>query len=320
MATIELTESDFEQTITGKDIVLVDYWAEWCGPCRQFAPVYEEASERHPDVVFAKVDTEAEQQIAAAAQITSIPTLMAFREGVLVFSQPGALPAQALDQVIEGVKGLDMTEVHAQVAAQPSSRGPAGAGLTQQPDPVRSERKGPGMELNPDEMQAIVKRLKRAQGQIGGILKMIDDGRECQDIVTQLAAVSKAVDRPGSPSSRSACASASSTPTPTRWTSTPWRSSSSRWREGVVVTARPVSTSAADWDRRYGGADLVWSAEPNVWVRELCEGLLPGWALDVAAGEGATRSGGRAGVGCRGHRLLGRRRRAHGRDRRPPPR
>ena len=118
MATIELTESDFEQTVTGKDIVLVDYWAAWCGPCRQFAPVYEEASERYPDVVFAKVDTEAEQQIAAAAQITSIPTLMAFREGVLVFSQPGALPAQALDQVIEGVKGLDMTEVHAQVAAQ----------------------------------------------------------------------------------------------------------------------------------------------------------------------------------------------------------
>lgn len=118
MATIELTESDFEQTIAGKDIVLVDYWAEWCGPCRQFAPVYEEASERHPDVVFAKVDTEAEQQIAAAAQITSIPTLMAFREGVLVFSQPGALPAQALDQIIEGVKGLDMTDVHAQVAAQ----------------------------------------------------------------------------------------------------------------------------------------------------------------------------------------------------------
>ncbi len=118
MATIELTESDFEQTITGKDIVLVDYWAEWCGPCRQFAPIYEEASERHPDVVFAKVDTEAEQQIAAAAQITSIPTLMAFREGVLVFSQPGALPAQALDQIIDGVKGLDMTEVHAQVAAQ----------------------------------------------------------------------------------------------------------------------------------------------------------------------------------------------------------
>ncbi len=118
MATRDLTDADFEQAVTSEDIVLVDFWAEWCGPCRQFAPIYEEASERHPDVVFAKVDTEAEQQIAAAAQITSIPTLMAFREGVLVFSQPGALPAAALDQVIDGVKGLDMTEVHAQVAAQ----------------------------------------------------------------------------------------------------------------------------------------------------------------------------------------------------------
>ena len=114
-----VTDASFEADVLKADApVLVDYWAEWCGPCRQFAPIYEEASERHPDVVFAKVDTEAEQQIAAAAQITSIPTLMAFREGVLVFSQPGALPAQALDQIIDGVKGLDMTEVHAQLARQ----------------------------------------------------------------------------------------------------------------------------------------------------------------------------------------------------------
>ena len=118
MATTTLTDTDFEQVVTTSDILLVDFWAEWCGPCRQFAPVFEAASEKHPDVVFGKVDTEAERGIASAAQITSIPTLMAFREGVLVFSQPGALPASSLEQVIDAVKALDMTEIHAQVAAQ----------------------------------------------------------------------------------------------------------------------------------------------------------------------------------------------------------
>ncbi|MFE4838070.1 thioredoxin family protein [Arthrobacter sp. NPDC056691] len=116
MATVDITGEQFASTIEGNDIVLVDFWAEWCGPCRQFAPTYSAVSEKHPDVVFAKVDTEAEQQLAAEAGISSIPTLMAFREKVLVFSQPGALAAPQLEQVIDAVKALDMEEVHAHVA------------------------------------------------------------------------------------------------------------------------------------------------------------------------------------------------------------
>lgn len=117
VATVTLTADDFERTVLDNDIVLVDFWADWCGPCRMFAPTYETASEANPDVVFGKVDTEVEQALAAAASIRSIPTLMAFRDGILVFSQPGALPPQALDQVIGAVRDLDMDKVREQVAA-----------------------------------------------------------------------------------------------------------------------------------------------------------------------------------------------------------
>jgi thioredoxin 1 len=118
MATVELTKDTFEQTVVDNDIVLVDFWAAWCGPCRQFAPTFEQASETHPDVVFGKVDTEAQQELAGMANITSIPTLMAFRDKILVFSQPGALPAPALEQVITAVKELDMDDVRRQIAEQ----------------------------------------------------------------------------------------------------------------------------------------------------------------------------------------------------------
>lgn len=128
MASIEITSENLNTTIEGNDIVLLDFWAEWCGPCRMFGPIFEKAAGAHPDVVFGKVDTEAQQELAAAFQIRSIPTLMAFRENVLVFAQPGALSGPQLEQVIEAVRGLNMEEVHAEVAAQQAQEQEAAAG------------------------------------------------------------------------------------------------------------------------------------------------------------------------------------------------
>jgi thioredoxin 1 len=118
LSTIALTSDTFEDTVTKPGITLVDWWASWCGPCRMFAPVFENASEQYPDVTFGKIDTEDQQDLSAAAGITSIPTLMAFRDGILVFRQPGALPAAALEQVIKAVQDLDMDEVRADIERQ----------------------------------------------------------------------------------------------------------------------------------------------------------------------------------------------------------
>lgn len=117
MATIELTQTDFAETVSSDGIVLIDWWASWCGPCRAFAPIFEEASENHPDVTFAKIDTESEQELSTMVGIQSIPTLMVFRDGVLLFSEAGAMPAEALEDVVGQAKALDMDEVRREIEA-----------------------------------------------------------------------------------------------------------------------------------------------------------------------------------------------------------
>ena len=127
MAVVELTKENFEQVVTSNPTVVVDYWAPWCGPCRGFAPIFERVAEANPDVVFAKVNTDEEQEIGSHFQIRSIPTLMVFREQIIVFSQPGALPQNALEQIIEKAKAIDMDEVRKQIAQQGDSASPQGA-------------------------------------------------------------------------------------------------------------------------------------------------------------------------------------------------
>jgi thioredoxin 1 len=135
MSAIEITEETFEATVTKPGIVLLDFWAEWCGPCRRFAPVFEAASAKHPDITWGKIDTEAQQGLAGALRITSIPTLMVFRDGVLVFRQPGALPENVLEQLVEQVRKLDMDEVRKEIAAAKAEDEAEAGGATDEPSP-----------------------------------------------------------------------------------------------------------------------------------------------------------------------------------------
>ncbi len=123
MATVELTKENFEDVITNNDFVIIDFWADWCGPCKNFAPIFEEASEKHPDIVFGKINTEKEQELAAHFQIRSIPTLMIFRDRIIIFAQPGMLPASAFDDLIGKAKALDMDQVRKDIEEQQQQQG-----------------------------------------------------------------------------------------------------------------------------------------------------------------------------------------------------
>ena len=139
MSTVEITKDNLEETITSGGIVVLDFWAAWCGPCRSFAPVFEKAAETHEDIVFGKIDTEAEQELAGMFGITSIPTIMAFRDGINVFSQAGALPAPTLEQLVDAVRGLDMDEVRTQLAKEEAAAGEAGVDDAGEAGAVRTD-------------------------------------------------------------------------------------------------------------------------------------------------------------------------------------
>ncbi len=191
MSTIALNEKTFAETVSRDGIVLVDFWAAWCGPCRAFGPVFDAASREHPDIVFGKVDTDAESGLAGSLGIMSIPTLMAFRDGIMVFSQPGALPTASLAKLIDAVRGLDMADVRRQVEeASAATRSALAAG--------RRRRSGEtDVQLDERATHEVVQRLRRAEGQLRGVIRMLEEGRDCADVVTQLSAVSHAVDRAG---------------------------------------------------------------------------------------------------------------------------
>src|SRR5579875_3335268 len=202
MGTVALGKENFEQVVSSNSIVLVDFWAAWCAPCRAFAPVFERASEQHPDIVFGKVDTEAEPELAGSFGIMSIPTLMAFRDQVLLYAQPGALPAPVLEDLIAKVKERDMDDVRRKIAEHEAATahrcGRSSARLGRRGGgPSAPWTKGGPMELPEEVVAEVRRRLRRAAGQVVGVEKMLAEGRECCDVLTQLSAATKALEQAG---------------------------------------------------------------------------------------------------------------------------